>query len=485
MEWTKHIPRYEMMAPFEQAEVKRLFEQAYALIMSRCWFEVRKIWLDYITHSTNSILHKVAHVFWRDKFQEKCGNLPHIHGLVALDKTDMENEELLELLFSLQECGVMDMFSTKSEDMQNYIDLGLFKSETDWFMHTYLGQKILGHRCSPRCKVRISDGDGPECFRCRKIDPVLGSNNPLEQEFIPLHYKFSNECLSVLEECSLYEPPGEHQLYGMFHHSMFTPSRHMGICNPSNRHNISPANDIWFAATKSMQNFQILTGTNGVARYVVKYVTKLDEGNRCVVFADAHTGAVMRVDHQFLHNTKIARSKANVEKAYAKTRNLKHPTGRSVAVVETVQQLLGYSEVMKTLTNIHIATTSFEERGTTQVKVDYRGNLQRPDRGGENDVHSTTSVSQVAREKEGIQHLTENQQLLYRHDGVKADSYDHITQYSLRPVEMLKLFASLGNYFRWFHTSNKCLSLSRIQELIADEPEMCGWVDALGMRVLL
>ena len=50
---------------------------------------------------------------------------------------------------------------------------------------------------------------------------------------------------------------------------------------------------------------------------------------------------------------------------------------------------------------------------------------------------------------------------------------------------MLKLFASLGNYFRWFHTSNKCLSLSRIQELIADEPEMCGWVDALGRRVLL
>ena len=273
MEWTKHIPRYEMMAPFEQAEVKSLFEQAYALIMSRCWFEVRKIWLDYITYSTNSILHKVAHVFWRDKFQEKCGNLPHIHGLVALDKTDMENEELLKLLFSLQKCGVMDMFSTKPEDMQNYIDLGLFKSETDWFMHTYLGQKILGHRCSPRCKVRISDGDGPECFRCRKIDPVLGSNNPLEQEFIPLHYKFSNECLSVLEECSLYEPPGEHQLYGMFHHSMFTPSRHMGICNPSDRHSISPANDIWFAATKSMQNFQILTGTNGVARYVVKYVT--------------------------------------------------------------------------------------------------------------------------------------------------------------------------------------------------------------------
>ena len=41
------------------------------------------------------------------------------------------------------------------------------------------------------------------------------------------------------------------------------------------------------------------------------------------------------------------------------------------------------------------------------------------------------------------QHLTENQQLLYRRDGVKSYSYNCVTQFCLHPVEMLKLFASL------------------------------------------
>ena len=55
--------------------------------MHRCWFEMQKYWLGYISYGTNFILQKEAHVFWRDDFQEKCGNLPRIHGLVALDKT--------------------------------------------------------------------------------------------------------------------------------------------------------------------------------------------------------------------------------------------------------------------------------------------------------------------------------------------------------------------------------------------------------------
>ena len=56
-------------------------------------------------------------------------------------------------------------------------------------------------------------------------------------------------------------------------------------------------------------NYQVMHGTNGVACYVVKYVVKLDEGNRCTVWADAHSGATMQVENQFLHNTKIVRSK--------------------------------------------------------------------------------------------------------------------------------------------------------------------------------
>ena len=72
--------------------------------------------------------------------------------------------------------------------------------------------------------IRISGGDGPECVQCKKIDPVLGSIDPLEDEFVPFLFKFSPQYLTILEESGLCDPPSPDQLYGMFHHSLFTPS---------------------------------------------------------------------------------------------------------------------------------------------------------------------------------------------------------------------------------------------------------------------
>jgi hypothetical protein len=54
-----------------------------------------------------------------------------------------------------------------------------------------------------------------------------------------------------------------------------------------------------FAATESMQNIQVVRNTNGVARYVVKYVVKKDKGNRITLGADFHLGARMNADKNF------------------------------------------------------------------------------------------------------------------------------------------------------------------------------------------
>ena len=39
--------------------------------------------------------------------------------------------------------------------------------------------------------------------------------------------------------------------------------------------NMSPVIKEYFAATRSMQNAQVISGTNGVSAYVVKYIVKL------------------------------------------------------------------------------------------------------------------------------------------------------------------------------------------------------------------
>ena len=102
MEWTQYIPDYEGLRSWNKNHVKRSYEAAYGSILSHCWMEVRKLWLECITYSTSSILGRVTHSFFCDEYQEDSANLPHIHGLVALHKEDMDNEEFWKFLSGLQ-----------------------------------------------------------------------------------------------------------------------------------------------------------------------------------------------------------------------------------------------------------------------------------------------------------------------------------------------------------------------------------------------
>ena len=90
----------------------------------------------------------------------------------------------------------------------------------------------------------------------------------------------------------------------------------------------------------------------------------MDTGNYCTVWADSHTGAVMRADHKFLHNTKIVRLAMNEEKAFNKPRSRNHPVGRSIAFTEMQQQLLGYNDVFTNLKFVQIPTKAFGYRFT-------------------------------------------------------------------------------------------------------------------------
>jgi hypothetical protein len=86
MDWSRYIPRYSRMTIMQHNEIKHSFELAYGAILGRVWYQVRRIFLKYLTYSKTSVLRKVRHAFWRDEYQDDVGNLPHIHGMIALDK---------------------------------------------------------------------------------------------------------------------------------------------------------------------------------------------------------------------------------------------------------------------------------------------------------------------------------------------------------------------------------------------------------------
>ena len=105
-----------------------------------------------------------------------------------------------------------------------------------------------------------------------------------------------------------------------------------------------------------VQNAQVMTTTNGVVCYVLKYAMELDQNNKVTVAPSFHNGANMQVDIKFLHNTKITCSRINGDKAHQKSNCKNQPCGRAVSSPEMQQKLLGQNKVMKTLTIVHINT---------------------------------------------------------------------------------------------------------------------------------
>jgi hypothetical protein len=99
----------------------------------------------------------------------------------------------------------------------------------------------------------------------------------------------------------------------------------------------------------------------------VKYITERDQNNQVTVAPSVHNSANIQVDTKFLHNTKIACSRINEDKAHQKSNRKNQPCRRAVSAPEMQQKLLGQNKVMTTLTFVHINTMPFEQRQTTVV----------------------------------------------------------------------------------------------------------------------
>jgi hypothetical protein len=240
-----------------------------------------------------------------------------------------------------------------------------------------------------------------------------------------------------------------------------------------------------FGATQSMQNAQVMTTTNGVACYVVKYVTQRDQNNQVTVAPSVHNSTNMQVDTKFLHYTKITQSRINEDKAHQKSNHKHQPCGRAVLATEMQQKLLGQNKVMTTLAFVHISTMSFEQRQTTVVKLDSKGALCQLDESN-NNVQLLVSTSELVCQRKNFPkecQLTSSERLLYCNNGGKTIEYDMVTQFGLRPVELLGLFSTLGNYFRWFHIDAAPLQVTDMENLLSAEIRICCWIDCLGCRI--
>ena len=140
-----------------------------------------------------------------------------------------------------------------------------------------------------------------------------------------------------------------------FHHPYFCPTRHMPPCNSNAKCNMSPTIAELFLFFRSMTNVQILAHASGIAKYILKYVGKFDQGSRAIASVNTQTGNI-RMGTQFMHNTKIESSRINEERASQQRRDHANPAGRDYPLFEMLQLIMGYPE--------EIGRASDRERGS-------------------------------------------------------------------------------------------------------------------------
>ena len=140
---------------------------------------------------------------------------------------------------------------------------------------------FLPRLCNDSCLVKNPDGT----LRCRKLYNIIVVKDNTRHQFNPLPNDYSFECLQILQLIGLidklYIDDDKNDLKFKTSLPFFRIYRYVLPTNPTNYINISPVEGYTFSVCKSIQNFQVLTGTGGCSKYFYKYIVKILQTELC------------------------------------------------------------------------------------------------------------------------------------------------------------------------------------------------------------
>jgi len=469
---------YKKLLEREKAELRKAMCQAASGLLLRNWQEVCELLIDFLRYSSSSPFKKVGSIFSRNEYQKSVGNLSHIHLILQVEwskLTEEENEFVRDLIRA-------DTLSIPRDrkDIDELIDEGLLKCHDCGDLLKQHAETFLAHRCNERCQERISVNE----YRCRKPNYAEMSPNPLKHHMLKMKDNTpseTKEVLSKIDLCSQEAPEDNgYQKPAQYKHPMFNPSRHVPPINIECKLNISPVELRLFALCRSMQNVQLIRGTGGCNKYICKYIAKIDEQNYVVVCTYEDKNGKLITKSQFLHNTKVAGSKHNEDKAREGSRESSRPQGRMISLMEMLHVMLKYPEVLTDLKFVSIPTVPLELRARVGISAD---------KVASDEAFTIPEIVEVRTAKvqdQAYRQLTEGEIITLNDLRLSQYSVDRITQFSLRPPELRSLFDSVGNYFRWFHIDGtKPVTGADLELCIMDDLEMSSFIDGLQRRVKL
>ena len=191
-----------------------------------------------------------------------------------------------------------------------------------------------------------------------------------------------------------------------------------------------------------------------------------------IVYTDAHKNGKLITKSTHLHNSKLASSKFHEEKALEKKRERSHASGAAICIPAMLHSLLLYSEVSFDQSHANIDTTPLEFRHNFRL-LQLKKNM-------DNDNNVGNICNNIRKEKNlpEWRNFTDNQMLILKeHETLNRSTTDRISEFSVRPPELLSCFDTIGNFYRWFHISEKPLKKENLVQLISFDVSRSIFVD--------
>ena len=429
--------------------------------------------------------------FGRDEYQSDSGNLPHLHFLLAIDKSEM-GPDAEQIIMGMIKASPFDIIT--ADNIQEFIEEGLVQDMSAISETSENAALILPHFCNDRCQIRIDSGDGPENFKCRKPHNVRDTPDCSSHQFVEMPFTFKPEFDQLMARLGFCEIATNGK--STYNLPFFKPVRHMPPCMANDKHNISPVIPSWFLTTRSMVNAQYIGSRSTPCKYLLKYVAKFDQTQRIETSINTKS-TNPKIGATFQHHTKSDSSRRNVEKNYSEKRNSKHPTGRLIAFIEMFQKSMLIPDVKTNLTFRPVSTQAFEIRSRHKIRLDERGTIIKK---GDNAIGLTRTRQRknhddfmdqiemdVIRQNgqlHQLQMITNSQKQIIFDDRLHSRSYDSISEFGVRPPELFPIFQTLIPFFR--HTTYSKIPKGVDKgSLINSNLKICRWIDGFGRLIKL
>jgi hypothetical protein len=131
-------------------EADQVLRGSAAPFVQSTWNVFIDIWMNYIINSPEQPLGPIDWAWIRKEFQDKTGNVSHLHVIMKtfFDATTKEGKN--QILDKIRG-ALADL--VRCNEIQNLVDLGVIESKECLIEILEIAVKYLTHQCGPRCQI--------------------------------------------------------------------------------------------------------------------------------------------------------------------------------------------------------------------------------------------------------------------------------------------------------------------------------------------